>query len=334
MTDRCEDAMTLARYLREWHAGQRTQLQPTTWKEYGGQIERYLVPTLGDRRLDALDVFEVETILADLLAGGGVNGKPLSLRTVEYAHGVLRCALNDAVDRGLVGRNVASVARPPRVDPFSEEEDDGEVRVWDGDELRAFLAYVAGHRWRPLWRLAASTGMRRGEVLGLRWSDVELDDGVLLVRRALSVVDARARLKRTKTLRERRIGIDGTLVAALKDRRERQEADRRTAEIWRDRWGLVFTHVDGAFIDPMDVTMEFRRLVRAAPVPIVRFHDLRHVHATLLLAEGVPVKVVSERLGHAAIQTTLDRYAHVIPGQREDAVRLFERLIAGRDGSP
>jgi integrase len=316
----------LADYLRDWLAAQRTQLQPTTWVEYRGQITRYIEPHLGDQLLEALDPGDIEATYARLLTSGGRNGKPLSLRRTVCAYSTVRSALGDAVERGLVERNAAALARPPRVDPF-RDEDDRDSRIWTAEQLRCFLAHVADHEWRPLWRLAASTGMRRGEMLALRWSDVDLDGGLLRVRRSLTVVEGDARLKRTKTLRERTIRIDPTLVDALADRSRRQATQRRTADQWRDRWGLVFTHPDGRLIDPMEVTKEFRRLVRNAPVPVVRLHDLRHVHATLLLGDGVPVKVVSERLGHANIQTTLDRYAHVLPAMDADAVARFSRLL-------
>jgi integrase len=246
--------------------------------------------------------------------------------SLQHLHAVLRSALQDAVESGLVERNVAVIAARPLVDPYRDELERSSL-VWTGAQLRAFLAHVADHRWRPLWRLAASTGMRRGELVGLRWQDVDLAAPVIRVRRSLSVVDGRVRLKGTKTLRDRTLGIDRVLVEALRDRRARQDEHRRTADQWPDPWGLVFTDEHGSYIDPAKVTTEFRRLVREAPVPVIRLHDLRHVHATLLLADGVPVKVVSERLGHANIQTTLECYAHVMPTMDREAAEAFARIL-------
>jgi len=177
--------------------------------------------------------------------------------------------------------------------------------------------------------LAAATGMRRGEVLGLRWEDVDLANRSLTVRRALSVVQGHAMLKQPKTSRCRTLRLDGITIAVLEQRGRAQERDRADAVEWRDHWNLVFTHTDGRHLDPVRVTHAFRRAVLDAPVPRVRLHDLRHTHATLLLQAGVPVKVVSERLGHAQISLTLDIYAHVLPAMDADAADRFAAAVFG-----
>jgi integrase len=170
--------------------------------------------------------------------------------------------------------------------------------------------------------------MRRGELLGLAWDDVALDRRLLHVRRALSVVDGTVRLKATKTNRSRSLSVDDHALAAL-ERRRRAQAHEAGVAGWDNQWDLVFTDETGAPLDPARVTHAFARVARAAPVPRIRLHDLRHLHATQMLAAGVPVPVVSQRLGHAKVTMTLNTYAHVLPAMDADAVALFARRMYG-----
>lgn len=196
-----------------------------------------------------------------------------------------------------------------------------EVRSWSADELRAFLDFTADTPLGLVWRLAAATGLRRGEFLGLRWCDVDLDRRTITVRRALTVVDGVARLKRPKTSRTRTLTIDRVTAEALAAHRQAAAVHAGDPE-----WDLVFTE-DGRHVDPMRVTLEFRRAVRASGLPTLHLHSLRHTHASLLLAKGVPIKVVSERLGHATVALTLDIYAHVLPAQDGAAADVFGELL-------
>lgn len=328
------DVPTLASYLTDWLEVQRTRLQPSTLASYRGNVERYLVPGLGQRRLDELTAHELTVFYARLLREGGLGGKPLSARTVQYCHAVLHRALSDAEKHGLVERNVAALADCPRRDPDAAD-DDHEFQVWTPEETRAFLAFIVGHRLREICEVAIGTGMRRGEILGLRWGDVDLDSRRLHVRRSLSVVDGVTRLKRTKTNRSRTITVDDLVVAALRRTRQRQEEARAAAgQAWANTWSLVFTDAAGAPVNPFQVTYEFGRLVREAPVPVVRFHDLRHLHATAMLASGVPVPVVSQRLGHTNVAMTLNVYAHVLPAMDVAAVDRFVAHLYGDEASP
>lgn len=325
---------TVGDHLHDWLELQRTRLQPSTWRSYRGNVERYLAPHVGHLRLDELTVARLDRLYQELVLRGGHNGKPLAIRTVAYAHTVLRSALEDARRTGLIEDNVARDATLPRVDPRTgATAADRTFTVWTAEELRRFLAFVAEHRFAPLFTLAAGTGLRRGELLGLTWADVDLQAPTLRVQRALSVVDGQARLKTTKTGRPRTIHLDPRTVAALEDERSRQDDARaRAGERWSNPWDLVFTTDTGGYVEPDAVTATFRTLVRAAPVPRIRLHDLRHTHATLLLCEvGVPVKVVSERLGHANIQITLDTYAHVLPAMDRDAAQGFSAAVWGQD---
>lgn len=307
------DGPTLETYLREWLELQRARLQPYSWRSYRGNVDRYLVPALGDRPLGELTVAEVETFLARLLTSGGVNGKPLSLRTVGFCHTVLRKALADAVRRGALTVNVADLAEGPRVDPHADGEP--KVRTWTAGELRRFLDLTNGMVLHPLWRLAATTGMRRGELLALRGDDVDRDRAVVHVRRSMTAVDGRVTFKVPKGGRSRSLHIDERTLEALPE-------VAGAASVFDG---------DGGPLRPLDVTRAFASAVRAYDLPRIRFHDLRHTHATLLLEAGVPIKVVSERLGHASVSTTLDIYAHVMPAADSDAAARFSATVWGDD---
>jgi integrase len=231
---------------------------------------------------------------------------------------------------GLLSTNPAASLRPPRHRPDIEELDD-ERELWAAADAARFLAFVDDHPWRALWHLAVGTGARRGELLGLRWREVDLEAGRVTICRALSVVDGVPRLLGTKTSGRRVVSIGASVVDALRRHGQQQRAQREAAAAWHDRWGLVFTEADGAPIDPLAVTKEFRRLVREAPVPVVRLHDVRHAHASILLGSGVSVPVVSRRLGHSTTATTLNVYSHVLPGMDDEAAdRIEAALTDGR----
>ena len=311
---------SVAAYLDEWLALQRSRLQPSTWESYRIHVECYLVPALGETLLAELTTAQLTTFYARLQQAGGRLGQPLSLRSVRYCHGVLHKALADAVRLDLLARNVAANAMLPRIEVPGKERD--ELRTWTADQLRDFLEHTIRSPLHPLWLVAATTGLRRGELLGLRWDDVHLDAGRLDVRRALSVVKKQAQLKQPKTSRCRSLQLDAVTVDALRHHRQRAPASD---------WNLVFTEPDGRHLDPMQVTHAFRVAVRGAPVPRLTLHGLRHTHASLLLQAGVPVKVVSERLGHATISLTLDIYAHVLPTMDADAADRFSAVVFGQE---
>ena len=322
---------TIADYLTEWLQQQRSQLQPSTWESYRGYVENHLIPALGETPLDELSAAQLSAFYARMHQTDGRRGRPPALRTVQYCHGVIHKALNDAVRLEILARNVAENATLPKIDIRGDTVK--EVQCWSAAELRRFLDHTRGTQHHSLWMVAAATGMRRGELLGLRWDDVDIPGRSLTVRRALSVVKGHAQLKQPKTSRCRTLRLDAVTTAVLEERHAEQQAHQAAAEQWHNDWNLVFTHDDGRHLDPMRITTAFRTAVRDAPVPRRRLHDLRHVHATLLLQAGVPVKVVSERLGHAQISLTLDIYAHVLPAMDADAADRFAAAVFG-DSSP
>lgn len=247
----------------------------------------------------------------------------LAPKTVRHVHTMFHKALNDAVRWGLLARNPADRADPPR--PASPE-----MHVWSPEQLRTFLKFVEPHRLYAAWLLFGTTGMRRGEVLGLRWREVDLKNKRLSIVRALVAVNREVVVSEPKTSKGRRtVALDAVTAAELECHRIRQLEERlRIGEAWQDT-GLVFTHEDGSFLSPRLVSSWFAQLARDAGLPRIRLHDVRHSYATAALIAGIPTKVVSERLGHASIAITLDTYSHVLPNMQEDAAEEVARIIFG-----
>jgi integrase len=236
-------------------------------------------------------------------------------------HATIRKALNDAVRWGLLVRNPALYAAPPK--PRRRE-----LRTWTAEELRQFLDGVKDDRLYAVWRLAALTGMRRGEVLGLRWADLDLDRGWLSVRHTLVVVDNHPQVSQPKTTRGfRRLALDPDTIGVLRAHHRLQAAERLAAGPTWSNQDLVFTRQDGRALHPEYVRRRFDGHISRAGLPRIRFHDLRHTHATLALQAGVHPKVVSERLGHTTVAMTLDIYSHAIPALQEDAAATIASLV-------
>jgi len=243
----------------------------------------------------------VSKLYRDLLEHGGRDGRPLSERTVHHVHRTLRKAFGDAVNvERLLSSNPVARATRPRSGSMERP------RLWTVEELRAFLAVAADHRLGAFFRLAAYTGARRGELLNLRWSAVDLDAAEVTFAGSTAVIDGERVEGSTKGGRSRVVSLDAGTVAALRDHRKAQLAEQLAArEWWQEDDDLVFRGQDGAPIHPDTVTSLMRKLVAKSGVRPARLHDLRHLHATTLLLAGVPVHVVAARLGHADPAITL-----------------------------
>jgi integrase len=275
--------------------------------------------------LQRLTPEHLDAFYADLLASGRQDGTTggLSVKTVRNIHTVLHKALADAARKGTVARNVAVLADPPRLSSARRPE----MRVWDAKQPGQFLREIAGHRLYPAFYLLANTGMRRGEVLGLRWKDVDLERATLSVSRSLVNVAYRPQLSDVKTNNGRRtIDLEPKTVAVLRAWEKRQIEERILANL-RPPADLIFAHPDGSVINPDYLSQVFDRHVAKSTLPSIRLHDLRHTHASILLKEGVPLKVVSERLGHANPAFTLSVYQHLLPGMQADAAKAFAEAV-------
>jgi integrase len=311
------ERQTVGQYLSAWLTDVvKPSVRPKTFRSYEGIVRIHLTPALGRYQIAKLTPQHVQQLLNAKLAAG------LSPRSVQYLRDVLRNALGQAMKWGLVTRNVATLAEPPRV-PHHE------MRFLTPDQARGLLAASRGERLEALYTVALALGLRQGESLGLRWQDVDFAAGTLHVRYALQRVDGTLQLVEPKTNQSRRtLNMPPTVTTALQAHRERQELDRSAAG---DRWvetGLVFTTRKGTPLDARNVTGWFKKLLTSAELPDMRWHDLRHSCASLLLAQRVPPRVAMEVLGHSHISQTM-RYSHVIPELQAAAAASMERVLTG-----
>jgi integrase len=316
--------------LDEWLPAKSAGLRPSTASSYQRMIELYVVPSIGGVMLAEVDGSMLNALYATLLSDGRTEirrglGAGLAPKTVRNVHGVLARAFRDAVRWGRIVRNPCDAADPPR-------GQSPEMNAWTADELAAFVRSTGSHRWAGVWRLMATTGMRRGEVLGLRWGDVDLKAGTVTIRSTRIRYGTTIATSTPKTARgNRTIAIGPATVAALKAWKRQQAADRLLMGAgWQDTTGLVVTVGDGSAPNPEAFSNRFHTLARRAGLRPIRLHDLRHSYATAALADGVPVKVVSQRIGHADITVTLKVYAHVMPGDDADAALRADTLLGER----
>ena len=312
---------TVGDYLDEWLEVVQPRLRPTSWSSYR-QAVAHIKGRIGAVPLQSLVPLEVENLYKELLATRGRQGRPLSPKTVRGVHVVLRKALADAERLGLVVRNAAAAARPPV--PSKHEH-----TTWTAEQLARFLRSLEGERLAAAFVLLATTGMRRGEALGLRWGDVDLEAARLSIVQTITTVRDKMVITPPKTARSRRlVSLDPETVAALRDHRRRQNEERlRVGESWSGDSRLVFTNEIGEPVHPSALSRLFVSYLRRAGLPTIRLHDLRHTYATVALGAGVHPKIVSERLGHATISVTLDLYSHVTPAIDAEAAALVASKI-------
>ena len=317
------DPQTVGEWIDRWLVAMAPKIRSSTLRDYRMGLTR-VKDRLGHVRLQELRPLDVEELYASLLEDGHRFGGGLAPKTVKNVHIALRRSLADAERFGLVNRNVASLVKPPSATR-------PEFITWTADDVRTFLAAVEGERDAAAYRLLIATGMRRGEVLGLRWSSVDLGSSRLTIERSLTVVDSVVVWSPPKTARSRRsISLDPVTVAALRAHRVAQLEERVAAgDAWNSEIDLVFCDEIGDVLHPNRFTRRFQSAARRAGVPVIRLHDLRHTWATLALQAGVHPKIVSERLGHATTGITLDIYSHVQPTLDAEAAVTVADLFAG-----
>lgn len=307
--------LTVAAYLGGWLAAKAPELRPATLRSYRGICKNHLVPALGRIRLAVLSPADVRRMLVAELAAGK------SPRTVGYIRGVLRVALAQGVRDGLLPRNVAALAEPPRVPAYA-------ATTLDPAQARTFLRSVADDRLAALYTVAVARGLRQGEALGLRWEEIDLDVGTLTVRAALQRVGGHlARVEPKSRTRCRTLPLPAFAVAALREHRRRQRQERLLAgSAWHET-GYVFVTTIGTPLDGRKVTRELQAHLAAVGLPRLRFHDLRHSCASLLLAQGVNPRTVMELLGHSQVSLTLNLYSHVPAALTREAVDRLDTLL-------
>ncbi len=303
------ERQTVAHYLERWlEDSAKVSTRPRTYGRYAELLRLHVTPVLGHVLLEKLAPADVQRLLNRKSAEG------LSPKTVRHIRGVLSTALGRAVKWNLVARNAAALTDAPRAVPVV-------IRAFDSDEARRFIEAVGGERHEALYLLTITLGLRRGEVLALKWKDINFDAGVIHVRGSLQRVNGSLQLSETKTQKSRRqLPMLEFVAKAIRVQRTRQiEARLLAGPKWQDA-GFVFTTGLGTPIDPANLLDDFKRILRKAGLPDIRFHDLRHSAASLLLALNVHPRVVMELLGHSQISLTMNTYSHVVPDLLRDAV--------------
>ena len=318
--------MTFGRYLTEcWLPTVQTTTRPSTWDSYRRTIDLHIIPELGRVGLQRLSAHDLDRFYAMKRESGRADGSGgLAPKTIRNIHNLIHKALHDAERKQLVWRNIASSADPPKQVRRSLDV----TQTWTPDQVRTFLSEMHSHRLYAAYLLAVTTGMRRGEVLGLRWVDLDFDRRRASIRQTVISVAYEVQLSAPKTSKGRRsVALDDNTLAALASHRRSQVEERLALGVSREDADLVFAREDGQPIHPDLFSQIFDRAVARLDVPRIRLHDLRHTHATLGLAAGVPPKVMSERLGHATVAFTQDVYVNVIPEREEEAATTIASLI-------
>lgn len=311
--------MTLGSFLDVWLAEvAKPSVRHWTFKGYEVHVRLHLKPALGRMPLDRIEPVHVQRLLNDKLKSG------LSPKSVRILRGTLRTALNHAVRWGYISRNPAAMVDGPRVETY-------EPRPFDVEEARKFLDATKGDRLRALYSVALTVGLRQGEALGLRWHDVDLELGTLMVSRQLQRIDGVFQLVELKTKRSRRmLALPAIAVRELRDHEIRQRDERERGGLgWNSR-NLVFTRGDGEPLDGTVLSHQFHRLLDRANLAQRRFHDLRHSCATLLQAQEVSPRVAMEILGHSHIAVTMDMYTKVVTSLKRDAADRINDLMLDR----
>jgi integrase len=314
--------LSVKEFLEQWIEHMRGQVSPRTHERYAEIARKNLVPLLGDRPLGKLQEIDISQAYATALASGRRDGKGgLSPRTVGHMHRVLHEALKQAMIWKLLARNPAALVKPPKPDPKKMKVLDTDATAAMIEAARPYAAFI------PVL-LAVLCGLRRGEIAALRWKSVDLDTGQLAVVASIEQTKKGCREKSTKTGRDRTVAMPAVLVEELRQHRLRQAQDLLQLGVRLSVDHHVVTQFDGTALQPNSIGHAFTIFLQARGLPHMRFHDLRHTHATQLLKDGVHAKIAAERLGHAKVGTTLDLYSHVLPGMQEDAAARVDAAIS------
>ncbi len=315
------DRITFGQFLDKWlEDSVRPSVRATTYYRYTREVRLHIEPTLGKVKLAKLCPGDIQALLNTKLKDG------LSPASVRHMHAVIRRSLEQAYQWQLVPRNVAKLVRAPRVQRY-------EAKTLSPEEAAAFLEAVKGDRLAALYTVAMALGLRRGEALALKWEDIDMESGTLRVRHTLKNLPGGGwSLTEPKSRQSRRtLGLPQFAIQSLREHRRRQLEEKMLAgSHWQDHGhGFVFTSIIGTPLDGDNVYKLFRRLLKENELPDIRFHDLRHSCASLLLAKGISPRVIMETLGHSQISLTMDTYSHVMPVLMKEAADAMDAILSG-----
>jgi integrase len=309
-------------------------VRPKTHRTYADFVKLHLAPALGSIQLAKLTPQHVRTFLNEKLATPQTSrkkvnpgdppepGKPLSPRTVKHLLVTLRGALESAVKDGMIPRNVAAVVDPPSVAKH-------QMKTFSAEQARTFLDAIAGDRLEALFSTAIALAYRQGEALGLQWPDVDLEseNSTLTVRQSIQRIDGKLTITPTKKDKVHTVNLPGVTRSVLVAHRAKQDEERRLAGARWQETGFVFTTTAGTPVDARSVIRRFHLILKTAGLPQIRFHDLRHSCATLLLAQGVSPRYISDLLGHSQVSFTMQTYAHVLPHVQRDVATKMDEIL-------
>ena len=309
--------ITLEEYLRLWFENHKAGLKPRTIYQYRRVMENYLIRYLGDVRLNQLTATRIAAHYQDL------ERKGIGLRSIELSHAVLHVALKGAIRDGYLKDNPASVVKVPRREPTEKE-------VWNQREVQQFLMTAGISPYYALYRLALTTGMRQGELLGVRWSDLSWNTGTLQIKQQVAQIRGEGwDFVSPKSQSSRRsIKVKGRTLAVLREQKEYvRELRKQAGDQWQEH-DLVFPSSVGTPINPSNLRRDHKKLMDHADVKRIRFHDMRHTAASLMLNNDIAPIIVSKILGHSRPSTTMNIYGHLIPGMQDEAAHLMDELTA------
>jgi len=312
---------TVGEYLTDWLENtSRLQISPTTYRGYKYVIDCHLIPALGSIILANLNGPTIQRYYASKLKEPRLDGRPgtLSARSVTSHHRILHRALKSAVMNGLVSHNASDHTEPP-------SPENKEMRPMTISQMNTFLAALKGSPYYELYYTLLFTGLRRSEILALRWQDIDLEGGRLTVNRVMHHVNREYLFREPKTEKSKAtITLTPSTVDLLEDYKQRRAGEYLLLGKEMTGADLAFCCVDGTPLSPGTISRYWRRFADRIGMPHIRLHDARHTHATLMLQRGVNIKVIQERMRHTRIETTLGVYSHVLPGMQEEAAKLFD----------
>lgn len=310
----------LDRWLLEYKKG---NINEHTYESYQSLINIHIKPALGTEKIANLQGDQLQAFYNQKLKNGRHDGKAgLSTRMVRYIHGIIKQALDKALKLGWVTRNIADDTDPPKLKSK-------QIKPLTEDQILTLFNVVKDDRFYAAYVLLVTTGLRRGELLGLKWDCVDLEQGIIIVKRQLIPLNRRLELQETtkSNSSRRQVALTDDAIRELTAHKKHQDEEKQILSGTYQDNNLVFAREDGSFIEPRSFTKRFQRFLIRAGLPKVGLHNLRHTHATLLLNRGIHPKIVQERLGHSSITITLDLYSHLSPNIQQQAASSLDGLI-------
>jgi integrase len=313
---------TVAEFLARWLDHIKSQVSPKTYERYSGLVNKNIVPAIGAVQLSKLKPAQISAAYTQALASGRKDDKDggLAPRTVGHMHRVLKQALGQGLRWEILNRNPAEAVVPPKVEWKP-------VQTYDLTQTADLIDFVKNTILYIPTLLAVLCGLRRGEICALRWRNIDWNANQLSVVESLEQTRSGLRFKSPKSGKGRTVALTETMVGELRSCRARRAEELLKLGTRLSEDDLVVTHADGSIMQPIYISQQWARLIAKTPLARLRFHDLRHAHATHLLASGVHPKIASERLGHSKVSITLDLYSHVIPGMQEDAAATVDAAL-------